>query len=34
MSDTMNLPNLNDAKKRTKKTIETIYLANEENNNL
>ena len=30
----MNLPNLNDAKKRTKKTIETIYLANEENNNL
>ncbi|HCY44412.1 MAG TPA: tRNA (N6-isopentenyl adenosine(37)-C2)-methylthiotransferase MiaB [Firmicutes bacterium] len=34
MSDTMNLPNLNDAKKRTKETIETIYLANEENNNL
>ena len=34
MSDTMNLPSLNDAKKRTKKTIETIYLANEENNNL
>ena len=32
MSDTMNLPNLNDAKKRTKKTIETIYLDNEENN--
>ena len=30
----MNLPNLNDAKKRTKETIETIYLANEENNNL